>query len=711
MADNRIPVSFNDKSRQRIDRLTRRLVSVCGIGILLVMLVLFFWLVWVVTPLFISPSLYSQSKGQIWQQDSAVAGGINSGQQWTWRIGSEGKGRFLPLDAGPPPAATNLSAAVKLAASDQRDGSTVLIDRQGDLYLVMPDFSSERPQWRFPLGAAPLMRAMGTARAASLTRLADNSWQLVLAQPQTVQVFRFAAGDRPQTLSISAAGVDQLVQSPDGGFIYALAGAELNVWQRGDSGFRLRDDLRLPSAPRQMALLSGGRSLLLADDKGVSQWFDITGDSAIRLQQIRTFPDSGDSGRVIVEAQRRVFATLSAQGELRLFASKQYQPLLQRQLAPGITAAWFAPQGNGLWVERQDNWQYYSLNNPWPDISWRNFWQKIWYENYPAPDYVWQSTAAEDNYQGKYSLVPLISGTLKAALMAMVIATPLALAAAMYTAWFMSPRMRRYVKPGIEMMGALPTVVVGLIASFWLAPLLAQRMSGIIMLPFLLAGGLLLMHPLSTLSVKRGWRWLFAPGREMLLLFPLLLLVIAFSLLAIPWLERLIWPQGLLACWGINYQSGNLLVAAIAMGFALVPLIFTLAEDALFSVPVSLANGSLALGATSWQTLRRVILPGASAGIFAALMIGFGRAMGETMIVLMATSNTPQTGGSLFSGLRTLSANVAIEMPEAAAGSAHYRILFLSALILLMFTLLVNTLAELLRQRLRARFAAGEGLE
>ena len=158
-----------------------------------------------------------------------------------------------------------------------------------------------------------------------------------------------------------------------------------------------------------------------------------------------------------------------------------------------------------------------------------------------------------------------------------------------------------------------------------------------------------------------------------------------------------------------GYEQRNLLIAALAMGFALVPLIFTLAEDAIFSVPTALGQGSLALGATAWQTLSRVILPSAASGIFAALMIGFGRAVGETMIVLMATGNTPVTEGDLFHGVRALSANIAVEMPEAAAGSAHYRILFLSALVLLVFTLVLNTLAEVVRQSLRRRYGQSEG--
>ncbi|MDI6978599.1 ABC transporter permease subunit, partial [Serratia sp. Se-RSBMAAmG] len=173
------------------------------------------------------------------------------------------------------------------------------------------------------------------------------------------------------------------------------------------------------------------------------------------------------------------------------------------------------------------------------------------------------------------------------------------------------------------------------------------------------------------------------------------------------WLPTQLWPD--IGERLAHYEQRNLLVAALAMGFALVPLIFTLSEDALFSVPGALGQGSLALGATPWQTLTRVVLPGASAGIFAALMIGFGRAVGETMIVLMATGNTPVSEGGLFAGLRALSANIAIEMPEAAAGSAHYRILFLSALLLLIFTLVINTVAELIRQRLRQRYSQHEG--
>lgn len=155
---------------------------------------------------------------------------------------------------------------------------------------------------------------------------------------------------------------------------------------------------------------------------------------------------------------------------------------------------------------------------------------------------------------------------------------------------------------------------------------------------------------------------------------------------------------------GIGFDQRNALVVGMAMGFAVIPTIFTIAEDAIFSVPKHLSDGSLALGATAWQTLLRVVLLTASPGIFSAVMMGLGRAVGETMIVLMATGNTPILDWNILEGMRTLSANIAVELPESEVASSHYRILFLSALLLFLFTFVVNSLAEWVRQRLRTRY-------
>ncbi|HUR27998.1 MAG TPA: ABC transporter permease subunit [Planctomycetota bacterium] len=152
-----------------------------------------------------------------------------------------------------------------------------------------------------------------------------------------------------------------------------------------------------------------------------------------------------------------------------------------------------------------------------------------------------------------------------------------------------------------------------------------------------------------------------------------------------------------------TYVQRNALIVGFVMGFAIVPIIYTLAEDALSSVPGHLRLASLGCGATPWQTALRVIVPTAMSGLFSAVMIGLGRAVGETMIVLMAAGNTPVMDINVFSGFRTLSANIATELPEAVEGSTHYRMLFLAALTLFAITFLINTAAELVRQRFRKR--------
>lgn len=154
-----------------------------------------------------------------------------------------------------------------------------------------------------------------------------------------------------------------------------------------------------------------------------------------------------------------------------------------------------------------------------------------------------------------------------------------------------------------------------------------------------------------------------------------------------------------------SFSPRNTLVVAIIMGFAVIPIIFTISEDALQAVPMTLRTASLGSGATQWQTATRVVLPVAASGIFSACMIGFGRAVGETMIVLMATGNTPEMEWNIFSGFRTLAANIAVELPEAPKDETHYRVLFLCGLVLFLMTFVINTMAELVRRAVRARNA------
>ncbi|MBT8065442.1 MAG: ABC transporter permease subunit, partial [Gammaproteobacteria bacterium] len=254
-----------------------------------------------------------------------------------------------------------------------------------------------------------------------------------------------------------------------------------------------------------------------------------------------------------------------------------------------------------------------------------------------------------------------------------------------------------------------PTVILGFLAGLWFAPWVEEHLAHLFMLLLVIPPGLLafawawhrLEHPLKD-SIPEGW--------EPVLLLPALLLSAAVALWLADPVQAVLFA-GDFREWltneaGISYDQRNALVVGCAMGFAVIPTIFSIAEDAVFGVPDSLSNGSLALGATPWQTLVYVVLPTASPGIFSGLMIGLGRAVGETMIVLMATGNTPVMDWNLFEGMRTLAANIAVEMPESEVNSSHYRILFLAALVLFLFTFVVNTGAELIRQRLREKYSS-----
>jgi phosphate transport system permease protein len=388
------------------------------------------------------------------------------------------------------------------------------------------------------------------------------------------------------------------------------------------------------------------------------------------------------------------------------FATNQ-RTLASASAGSAVTALATSPKGDGVLVVTSAGLEEFALDAPHPAISWRALFGKVLYEGYDQPEYTWQSTGGTDDFESKLSLTPLIFGTLKGTLYAMLFAIPVALAAALYTAAFATPAIKRVVKPLVEIMAGLPSVVLGFLAGLWLAPVIQRSTLPTLllfpMIPLFVLGGVLAIQALPPRLHQR-----LHGGRELLLIIPLALAAVWFSGLVGPLIENVAFHGDfkgwLLASAGLKYDARNSLVISFAMGFAVIPIIFTVSEDALSSVPEHLRAASLALGASEWQTAVRVILPTASAGIFSAVMIGFGRAVGETMIVLMATGNTPVMEWSIFNGMRTLSANIAVEISEAPFGGTLYRVLFLAALLLFVITFVVNTLAEVLRQRLRKKY-------
>ena len=470
-----------------------------------------------------------------------------------------------------------------------------------------------------------------------------------------------------------------------------------------------------PEAVTTLGFLNGDRTLVVTTAGGtVSTWGLVRnpiGPGPWQLALTHHLASLPAAVTSFSPSQRdRSFLTGDAEGNVYLHYATADRTLLHLpgQRSPIVSVA-LTPKGDGiLTYDERNRLTVYELQNPHPEVSLRTLFGKVWYEGYDEPTYVWQSSSGSDEFEPKLSLVPLAFGTLKGTLYALLLAIPIAICAAMFTSQFMHPTVRATIKPAIEIMAALPTVVLGFIAGLWLAPLLERWFPALI--------GMAVVIPISVVAAALLWRTLpgslrrrVRPGTEAFLLLPILVAAIGVCLSANHLIEQLAFA-GDFKVWlstrfGIRYDQRNAAVVGLVMGFAIIPIIYSIAEEALSNVPRHLVAGSLALGATRWQTVRHLVLLAASPGIFSAIMIGFGRAIGETMIVLMATGNTPIMDWSWADGFRTLSANIAVEIPEAPQGGTLYRVLFLAALLLFIVTFIINTAAELVRQRLREKYA------
>ncbi len=743
-------IDFNTPEMQRKrriralkDRFTRWYVLVGGLAVLAAITLIFFFLAYVVVPLFkgaeltVEPPLHpawlqDAGKPLVYALEEQNEAGMRVSEQGTALFFNAHTGEELSRTALPIPAGVTVTASAK----DQPGAPLVVLGLSNGQALVFrhtyrvtyPDGNKTvTPAIEYPYGNAPIeLDPQGRALERVSINASDSSLILAGSTGDQLNVLQLTREENMMTgevaneqKRIELPQMNQAVKAifidPRQQWLYVINGrAQVDVFSLRDRSMNGRYKLS-ENADTQItasAQLVGGISLIIGDSKGgLAQWFMARDeDGEPRLKQIRTF-QMGHTPIIQIssEQRRKGFTALDAAGQLGVFHSTAHRTLLVEPVVDGAGIYAMAPRANKLMVEANGALQPLTLHNPHPEVSWSSMWSKVWYENYDKPAYVWQSTAANTDFEPKMSLAPLTFGTLKAAFYAMLLAAPLAIAAAIYTAYFMAPGMRRKVKPVIELMEAMPTVILGFFAGLFLAPYVEGHLPGIF--------SLLLLTPLGILTagfvvsrLPESIRLRIPDGWESAILIPVILLVGWFALYMSPFLETW-WFGGDMRLWisndlGITYDQRNALVVGLAMGFAVIPNIYSIAEDAVFSVPRGLTLGSLALGATPWQTLTRVVILTASPGIFSALMIGMGRAVGETMIVLMATGNTPVMEMNLFEGLRTLAANVAVEMPESEVGGSHYRVLFLSALVLLLFTFVMNTAAELIRQRLRKKYSS-----
>jgi phosphate transport system permease protein len=548
-----------------------------------------------------------------------------------------------------------------------------------------------------------------------------------------------------------------------------------------------------------LSFMNGEVSLIVGGEDGsVAIWFGVdrktkdTTDGIVFTKVHADFKAQPSAIADIRVSQRtRMFTTTDARGNVWIRHGTTERTLLELPGTPdtnGLAATVLAPKDDAVFtVGKNGQVILFDIRIPHPETTLQSAFGKVWYEGYNEPEYVWQSTSATDAAEPKLSLIPLIFGTFKAAIYSLMLAIPIALFAAIYTSEFMSPRTRAVVKPVMELMATLPSVVVGFVAALILSPIVENWIAAVVIafaivpLCLILASYLwqLLPQPVATsldgipklfayfgtvalgiwLSILSGplletmffggdfKKWTTGVGDGQPFLF---LMLTPMSFLVVYMVSRPIWNQAyrlglrersrfsaataevlswlvfaamslgvawfasmFLAQIGWDVRGGfvdtyvqrNALVVAFAIAFAEIPIIYTISEDALSAVPSYLRSGSLACGASRWQTASRIVLPTAASGIFSAIMIGLGRAVGETMIVVMATGNTPVMDVNIFNGLRTLSANINVELPEAVRDSTLYRTLFLCALVLFVMTFVINTIAELVRQQYRKRAA------
>lgn len=549
--------------------------------------------------------------------------------------------------------------------------------------------------------------------------------------------------------------------------------------------------------------LIGGSTLLVGDSRGgLHAWFGIKPEGAdtpdgVRFVRAHDLAGNGSPVTALAASPRsRLAASGHADGSIRLhhattartvldLAPDPAAPIRSLAIAPKEDAIVALPGALGEGDAARAGFTRRGIALRHPEATLAAFFRPVWYEGYVEPAHVWQSTGGSDAFEPKYGMAPLVFGTIKATLFSMIFGAPLALLAAIYTSEFLHPRTRARVKPAIELMASLPSVVLGFLAALVVAPFVERHLptlvASLFTIPFCVllgahfwqllprrrmltlshrrilaaaaaillgavaarvlgapleralfagdvflwldgrggraAGGwlVLLTPPLAALAAylvgrhvspelrRRAARW--SPRRAAVVDLLKFLCATLATLLAAGGLGVALDLAGLDPRGGIvgTYTQRNALVVGFLMGFAIIPIIYTIAEDALSTVPDHLRSASLAAGATPWQTAILVVFPTALGGLFSALMIGLGRAVGETMIVLMAAGNTPVMEWNAFNGFRTLSANLAVELPEAVRDSTHYRTLFLAALVLFAMTFVLNTFAEAVRRRFRKR--------
>lgn len=732
------------KRRNLVDRSWTSSISIGGVSVILAVLLIMFFLVYIVAPLFVPASIEEKSSYGLpgSTQEKTLFYGMDEYRETAMRITESGSligfkvenGEVLsqsklPLNGEAITSFTRVSEPEKIMAFGLSNG-TVLFAKYGYQVTYPDNVKTITPSLTFPFGEEAIELGEGAIDKIA-ARVTESELVLAYHEKGKGQV-KFKQFDKVESMLTDGVSLEESTSGEIATTMSVdwlkLGGNLRNLYLVSRAGTVLYYNIADPEQPEllqkvelvdandkvtALRFLLGDYSLMVGTQSGkVMQWFPVRDhNNNFKLEHIRTFDVSDKAIRFIgIEYARKGFVVLDDAHEMQLFNATSERHLATVKSPSALEFVLMGERADGALLEtKQGKLISYDIENEHPDVSFSSLWGKVWYEGYEEPSYTWQSSSASADFEPKFSLVPLTFGTIKAALYSMLFAVPLAVLAAIYTAFFMESKTRQVVKPAIELIEALPTVILGFLAGLWLAPYMEAHLAGFF--------AILLVVPIGILLFGFGWskmpetiRLMIPIGKRAVLMIPVVIFLGWFALSLSSPIENMFF-HGDMRHWltysaGIDFDQRNALVIGFAMGFALIPTIFSVAEDAIYNVPSYLVNGSLALGASGWQTMVGVVLPTASPGIFSAIMLGFGRGIGETMIVLMASGNTPLMDANIFQGMRTLAANLAVEMPEAEVYSSHYRVLFLSGLVLFIFTFIFNTLAEVVRERMRRKYGS-----
>ena len=737
--------------RRVIDKAAHGGITFGGATVILVILTLFVFIFLEVSPLLKGASVVGESTCSL--SGNTVLVGIDEYQEIAYAIYEDGNVDFISLSDGKPikrhgikelngstiTAVCNDKGRILMGMKDGRVLTTNIgfsVSFEDEERIITPEVSDEEVVFTNEGEKAIQYITSNSDEGVTVTVFYTEDGRLILKSTDTEETL-FGGEEKVESitditslfnmnvltttdktveknsnLQITSLAIDYFTENL---YIGTTHGEVIHINVRDRKNPFLQERVKASDEPvTSLGFLLGDVSIVVGDREGdISTWMRVRDEispSGWSLKKVHTGkPHQAGITSIASSSRNKCYVTAASDGTIQLKHATSEQTLLNLESRTTPTAIAFSPKADGILVaDSAGILKHWSISNPHPETTLKTLFGKVWYEGYEKPEYVWQSTGGSDDFEPKFSLIPLIFGTIKGTIYALIIAIPIGILSALYTSQFLHRSLKKIIKPSIEFMAALPSVILGFLAGLWLAPLMEKIFPAIIIMPIFLL--IFITGAFCIWKCLPGYiKGKYSQGTEALFLIPFFIVAILLSIYLGGLFESSLlngdYRQWFLDVMGLQYDQRNAVVVGFAMGFAILPIIFTISEDAMSNVPKHLTSASLALGAVPWQTAVRIVLPIASPAIFSAVMLGFGRAVGETMVVLMATGNTPIMDWNLFNGFRALAANIAVEIPEAPFGGTLYRVLFLAALLLFMTTFIVNTIAELIRQKMKKKYS------